>query len=215
MLLCGCARPALVTVEEDVAPDRALVLFALRMTSGTAPVHITIGRDGAFLSGLGERDFIFSAGGSAGLDAGTLHAFAVPAGDVCVAVARIGDFWEFAGGKVEHVVAAEAQRAYYLGTLELEFAEDADATGMVFYDDAPPAAGTQPLGVDTRPPPSRTLVCAAKVVDEEPAARAVLRERFAAFEPALANRAGDWRRVLWSGLRIDKTTTPVGVERQP
>ncbi|HAK95255.1 MAG TPA: hypothetical protein DCM87_09685 [Planctomycetes bacterium] len=191
------------------------MLFAVRTTSGTAPVHITIGREGAFLSELKERGFVVGAGGSAGLEAGALHAFAVPEGGVRVAVTRIGDFWEFAGGRIEHVLAAEARRAYYLGTLELEFAEDADATSMVFYDDAPPSAGAQPLGVDTRPPPSRTLACGVKVVDEEPGARAVVRERFAAFEPALANRAADWRRVLASGLRIDKTTTPVAVERRP
>ncbi|HNR99473.1 MAG TPA: hypothetical protein PKX48_06170 [Planctomycetota bacterium] len=215
LVLWGCARPALVAVEEDVAPDRALVLLAVRTTIGAAPVQITIGRDGMLSAALRERNFVVGSGGAAGLETGALLAFTAPAGAVRVAVARIGDFWEFAGGGIEHVLQAEASRAYYLGTLELEFSEEAGAAGMVFYDDEPPRAGAPPLQVDTRPPPSRALACGAKIIDEEPAARAVVRERFAALEPAFANRTGGWRRVPAGGLWGAKTATPVPVERRP
>lgn len=215
VFLQGCAAPALVHADADLPADGALVMFAVSTPGGGASVHIAIGRDHALFADLATEEFVFSDDDAVGLRLGELHAFAVPAGEVRVAVTRIGDFWEFAGGKIEQAFEAAAGGTYYLGTLQLEYADDADATSAVYVDDRPPAAGTQPLGVETTPRPSRSLVCAAKAIDAEPAARAFVAGSFSGRNDKLVNRAGDWQRARWGALHLEKDTRPIRAERQP
>ncbi len=213
--LQGCAGPALVRSDADLPADGALVMFAVSTPGGGAPVYVAIGKDRALVADLATEEFVFSDDDAVGLRLGELHAFTVPAGDVRVVVTRIGDFWEFAGGKIEQTFEAVAGGVYYLGILQLEFADDADTTSAVYVDDRAPAAGTQPLGVDTTPRPSRSLVCAAKAIDAEPAARALVAASFSGREDRFANRAGNWQRARWGALHLEKDTRPVRAEPQP
>jgi hypothetical protein len=213
--LQGCAAPVLVHSDVELPADRALVMFSVSTPGGAAPVHIAVGKDRALFSDLSTEEYVFSLDDAVGLRLNELHCFALPAGSVRIAVTRIGDFWEFSGGKIEQTFEAAEGGTYYLGILELTYAEDAETTGMVYANDRPPSAGTQPLAVDMTPLPSRTLAVASRVIDDESSVRALMRAQFPGREPGLVNCAGNWARARWGALRIEKSTRPIQMERQP
>jgi hypothetical protein len=201
----GCGGlPRVVRSPADVPEGAAIIALAVDLVGEDVPVQVTLDAGCVRILGLSETTIVFTsriegASGDAAFD--ELAAVAIEPEPVTVAVAWVGEYYEFAGGRLEATITPEAGRISYLGTVRIGYGEGA---GIDVY--TPPedrehdVVGALPRAAWDMPPHIRYLTSPLTIVNDEPAARQELERRFGIGADRFVNQANAWRRVAPGGI---------------
>jgi len=119
LLATSCAQsPRLLHGSSSLDPGRGLVVFSVVVAGEPAEVSCTVHGTGVFAGWFGTERVLFGPSEAEGaLPFGVPAVLSVPPGVVIVSVERIGDCWDFAGGRPRAEVKVAPDQIAYLGTL--------------------------------------------------------------------------------------------------
>ena len=212
--LAGCSSPAsLVRSAGDIDPERGLIAFSIDLSGTMAPVHITIDRDRMIGSSVLRKEFVFAPASDTAPGEprfNQLALFSVSAAEIEIALVGIGEYWDFAGGKLEHSVEVKPGTCYYLGTVSIHYGKG-ESVDVYYPEEHETRVGTRPPMPSHATPRRRYLVSQMTVVNDERRARRVLAERFDLTNVRVVNRTGFWERTRGGGFLDSKRARPVTV----
>ena len=162
-------------------------------------------------AGLSNDTVVFGReGGSWDAVLGRLTILASEPGEVRVCLTRVDDYWEFAAGVLEQRLVLKAGRAYYLGTLVLDYGEGR-SIDVLYPEGDHLVVGALPRSPSNFTPRKRYLLCGIRVVDDEESARRFLRAELETSSIPFENRTRDWVRVSQGTFWGKKKARPVQV----
>jgi hypothetical protein len=219
IVLCGVAAagcsgpPRVVRSSADVRDDEALLVFAVEVNGDSVPVSIGLDREPFLGFGLFREDLVLTSRAVAGAGEyvqGQLVALAVIPEPVRLGVRRVGDYWEFSGGKLQQEIEPKIGMAYYLGTVVIEYA------GGESYDVSHGAEEeymrrTLPRSPADVPPRTRYLLANMRILNEEDRAARFVAQYFGLAKEQFVNRTRHWDRIRSGGILQPRRARPVPV----
>jgi hypothetical protein len=122
----------------------------------------------------------------------------------------VGDYWDFAGGRLEQELSPREGAAYYLGTVVITY-EEGKSFDVTYHDYDGNVARTLPRSPADVPPRTRYLLSTMKIVNDEKQAQLLLEERFRMSREQLENRTAFWDRMDDGGFLQGRKARPVQV----
>ncbi len=215
VIAAGCSGTLQVArTEADIPEGEALLLFAVDLEGGAGPVCIGFDPEPFLDMGLFRTDLVLRRGcdaepGEARL--GQLVAVPVPPSPLRIGVVRVGDYGEFAGGRLEQELIPRGGMAYYLGTVVISYEEEESIVVTDYYDDGA-VVRTLPRSPGDAPPRTRYLLASIKIINDEPQAQFLLQKQFGMAKEQLENRTRFWDRMRSGGFLRERQARPVEVK---
>jgi hypothetical protein len=213
-IAAGCSgTPQVVRSEADIDEGQALLILGVDVEGGTGPVGVGFDREpflglGMFRSDLTLRQRPVADPSEAAL--GELFALAIPLEPVRVGVVRVGEYRNFAGGRLEQKLDPRAGVAYYLGRVVIAY-EEGKSFDMTYHEYDGNVARTLPRSPADVPPRTRYLLSVMKIINDEKEALRLLEDRFQMPAGRLENRTAFWDRMDDGGFLRGRQARPVQV----